>query len=50
MRVFIDTNVLISTMLNPSGVPYMAYQKAVSMPNHAIVSDQNIAELKRVFN
>ena len=50
MKVFIDTNVLISAMLNPAGVPFKAYQKAVTMPNHAVISDQNIDELKRIFN
>ena len=49
MRIFIDTNVLISAMLNPAGTPFMAYQKAVNMPNHAIISKQNIDELKRIF-
>ena len=49
MRIFIDTNVLISAMLNPAGTPFMAYQKAVNMPNQAIISKKNIDELKRIF-
>lgn len=50
MRILIDTNILISAMLNPNGTPYQAYLKAVTYPNHAIICDQNIEELKRIFN
>ncbi len=50
MRIFIDTNVLISAILNPHGTPYNAYIKAVTSPYQAIISDQNIDELKRIFN
>ncbi|MBB5326274.1 putative PIN family toxin of toxin-antitoxin system [Anoxybacillus tepidamans] len=50
MRVLIDTNILISASLNSSGTPYQAYLKAVTYPNHGIVCDQNIDELRRVFN
>ena len=50
MRILIDTNILISAMLNPNGAPYQAYLKAVTYPNHAIICDQNIEELKRIFN
>ena len=50
MRILIDTNILISAMLNPKGTPYQAYLKAVTFPNHAIICDQNIEELKRIFN
>lgn len=49
MRVLIDTNILISAALFPNSIPYMAYSKAVSFPNQAIVCEQNIDELKRVF-
>lgn len=50
MRILIDTNILISAMLYPNGTPYQAYLKAVTYPNHAIICDQNIEELKRIFN
>jgi len=50
VRILIDTNILISAMLNPNGTPYQAYLKAVTYPNHAIICDQNIEELKRIFN
>ena len=50
MRVLIDTNILVSAALNPGGTPYRAYLKAVSFPNQCYVSDQNIDELRRVFN
>ncbi len=50
MKVLIDTNILISAALNSSGTPYKAFVKAVSYPNHAIICEQNIDELRRIFN
>ena len=50
MKVFIDTNILISAMLNPDGLPAKAYFKAVTGDNEGIICDQNIYELRRVFN
>lgn len=50
MRILIDTNVLISAILNPKGTPFQAYLRAVSFPNHALICDQNIEELRRIFN
>jgi putative PIN family toxin of toxin-antitoxin system len=50
MRVLIDTNILISAALNPNGTPYKAFQKAVTYPNKGIICDQNIEELRRIFN
>ena len=50
MRVFIDTNILFSSILNPNSTPFSAYCKAVTLPNKGIISDQNITELRRVFN
>ncbi|MDO5145670.1 MAG: putative toxin-antitoxin system toxin component, PIN family [Eubacteriales bacterium] len=50
MRVLIDTNILISAALNPHGTPYKAFLKAVTYPNKGIICDQNIDELRRIFN
>ncbi|EOS70834.1 hypothetical protein C818_01432 [Lachnospiraceae bacterium MD308] len=50
MRVLIDTNVLISAALNADGVPYQAYVKAASYPNHGMICEQNVDEMKRIFN
>lgn len=50
MKILIDTNILISAALNPDGTPYRAFLKAVTYPNKAIVCDQNIEELRRIFN
>ena len=50
MRVLIDTNVLISAALKVDGSPWRAYQKAASYPNHALICEQNVDELKRIFN
>lgn len=50
MRILIDTNVLISAALNANGTPYQAYKKAASYPNHSLICEQNVEELKRIFN
>ena len=50
MRVLIDTNILISASLSSTGTPYKAYIRAVTYPNHGMVCDQNIDELRRVYN
>lgn len=50
MRILIDTNVLISAALNSTGTPYQAYKKAASFPNHGLICEQNVDELKRIFN
>lgn len=50
MRVLIDTNVLISAALNAKGVPFQAYVKAASYPNHGIICEQNVDEMRRIFN
>ena len=50
MRVLIDTNVLISAALSANGVPYQAYVKAASYPNHGMICEQNVDEMKRIFN
>jgi putative PIN family toxin of toxin-antitoxin system len=49
MRVLIDTNILISSILG-HGTPFQAYVKAVSSPNHGVICTQNIDELRRIFN
>lgn len=50
MKVLIDTNVLISAALNPSGPTAAAYRKAASYPNHGMICEQNVDEIKRIFN
>ena len=50
MRVLIDTNVLISAALNANSTPYQAYIKATSYPNHGLICEQNVDELKRIFS
>ena len=46
----IDTNVIVSSALNPGSVPFQAYMKAVTYPNHGMICEQNMDEIKRVFN
>ena len=50
MRVLIDTNVLISAALSADGVPFLAYIKAVSYPNRGLICEQNVDEMRRIFN
>lgn len=50
MKVLIDTNILISAALSDKGTPYQAFIKAVSYPNHGLVCEQNIDEMRRIFN
>ncbi|MCD8225583.1 MAG: putative toxin-antitoxin system toxin component, PIN family [Clostridiales bacterium] len=50
MRIPIDTNILISAVLNPKGTPFQAYLKAVTYPNHGMVCEQNIDEMRRIYN
>ena len=50
MRVLIDTNVLISAALSANGTPFQAYVKATSYPNRGLICEQNVDEMKRIFN
>ncbi|MDR1135768.1 MAG: putative toxin-antitoxin system toxin component, PIN family [Clostridiales Family XIII bacterium] len=50
MRCLIDTNVLISASRNREGSPYRAFLKAVTIPHQGVVCDQNLDELRRVYN
>ena len=50
MKVLIDTNILISAALSNKSIPYQAFIKAVSYPNHGLVCEQNIDEIRRIFN
>ena len=49
-KVFIDSNVLISAARNPNGKPFLAFLKAVTFPNVGVICDQNIDEIRRIFN
>ena len=49
MRVLIDTNVLISAALSANGVPYRAYVKAASYPNHGLICDSGTGSESGIF-
>ena len=49
-RVLLDTNILVSVILNSHGVPARAYRKAVGPPYQALICEQTLEELRRVFN
>ena len=50
MKVFIDSNVLVSAARSPNGNPFLAFWKAVTFPNSGMICDQNIDEVRRIFN
>lgn len=50
MRVLVDSNVLISAALSTKGTPYKAFLKAVTHPYKGLICDQNMEELRRIFN
>ena len=50
MKVLIDTNILISAALSNNGLPYQAFVRDVSYPNHGVICEQNIDEMRRIFN
>jgi putative PIN family toxin of toxin-antitoxin system len=49
MRVLIDTNVLISAALFPQSTPAQAFWKANTYPFQAVICEQNLDEMKRIF-
>lgn len=49
MGILIDTNALISAALFPNSVPVRAYAMAMSGNHVALVCEQNIEELSRIF-
>ena len=49
-KILLDTNILVSAALFKENVPALAYAKAITPPNFAVVCDYSIEELKRVFN
>lgn len=49
MRVLIDTNIIISAVLNPNGAPQNAIIQASTPPNICIVSFQSIEETYNTF-
>ena len=49
MKIFIDTNILISAALWPDSIPAKAFLKATSYPNRGMVSEQNINEMIKTF-
>ena len=48
MKVLIDTNVLVSTVLNPNGAAASAYTKATSPPFECVICDYVIDEFVRI--
>lgn len=49
MKIFIDTNILISANIWPYSVPAQAFNKAIAKPNIGMICQQNIDEMKNTF-
>ena len=49
MKILIDTNILISAILNPNGLPQKAITEATTPPNIGILSFQSIEEAYGTF-
>jgi len=49
LKVFIDTNVLVSASRDRAGTPRLALEKAMVPPSQAFVCDQNLEELRHVY-
>ncbi len=49
MKVLIDTNILVSAVLNPTGAPQKAIVEATTLPNKAILSFQTLEEAANTF-
>jgi putative PIN family toxin of toxin-antitoxin system len=49
VKVFLDTNVLFSSVLSSEGTPMQAYRKAVTPPSRLYICEQTLEELNRTF-
>lgn len=49
MRILIDTNIIVSAVLNPTGTPQEAILKASTPPNKIILCTQSLEESQRTF-
>ena len=49
-RVLLDTNILVSVILNSHGIPGQVYRKAVEPQYQILICEQTLEELRRVFN
>ena len=50
MKILMDTNILIAASRYPNGIPFKAVLKASNPPNRLYISEQNLEELRNVYN
>ena len=50
MKILTDTNILIAASRYPTGIPCKALLKASASPNTLFISEQNLEELRNVYN
>lgn len=49
MKIFIDTNIIVSAVLKPNSAPQKAFNLASSIPNQGVISYQVLDELLNTF-
>ena len=49
MRVLVDSNILISAAYSKGSIPHQAFKKAVEPPYSALICEQSLEELRRVY-
>ena len=49
MRVLIDSNILVSAAYSKGSIPHQAFKKAVEPPYSALICEQSLEELRRVY-
>lgn len=49
MKIFIDTNILVSATIWPNSIPAKAFAKASTQPNVGMICQQNIDEMINTF-
>jgi predicted nucleic acid-binding protein len=50
MKILLDTNVLLAASKYPNKIPFKALAKASNPPNRLIICEQNLEELRNVYN
>lgn len=50
MKILMDTNALIAASRYPNGTPYKALEKALTPPHILTICEQNLEELRNVYN
>ena len=50
MKVLIDSNIIVSSILKKDSTPHQAYKKAVEPPFKGVICEQNVEEIRKAFS